>query len=237
MSHWFRSLTSTHQYSHLNSFLEYTAIHSPALFPRVNSLPWVYLFPVHILTRSLLLAVNPLILTCPLNILLENGFSNAAQKKDTAELYKNKWTIVQDDNNIAFGNHLTGWWFAFKVCGLGLVSDAWSFAKAARASGKFGGVAGVFAGVTSWKEKWNDINNDETKDIARKLIQNKLSRNLPRYVGNVKGSLHLEKTNSKRSRKTKRNVECSTSKMKDYRNTSKYDRQAASTSRSNQNIN
>jgi len=57
--------------------------------------------------------------------------------------------IVQADNNIALRNHLTGWWFAFKVCGLGLVSEAWSFEKAARASGKFGGVAGVFAGVTS----------------------------------------------------------------------------------------
>ena len=61
--------------------------------------------------------------------------------------------IVQADNNIALRNHLTGWWFAFRVCGLGLVSEAWSFEKAARASGKFGGVAGVFAGVTSWNEK------------------------------------------------------------------------------------
>lgn len=88
-------------------------------------------------------------------------------------------------------------------------------------------------------ERRNETTSTTTKpkDIARKLIQNKLSRNLPRYVGNVKGSLLLEKTNSKRSRKTKRSVECSTSKIKEYRNTSKYDRQAASTSRSNQNIN
>lgn len=79
--------------------------------------------------------------------------------------------IVQADNNIALRNHLTGWWFAFRVCGLGLVSEAWSFEKAARASGKFGGVAGVFAGVTSalcwlcegiaasWKNKLKAVSN------------------------------------------------------------------------------
>lgn len=60
-------------------------------------------------------------------------------------------------------NHLTGWWLAFKVCVLGLVSDAWSFENAAKASGKFGGVAGVFAGVTSWKEEWNDIKQQQNE--------------------------------------------------------------------------
>jgi len=78
--------------------------------------------------------------------------------------------IVQADNNIALRIHLTGWWFAFKVCGLGLVSEAWSFEKAARASGKFGGVAGVFAGVTSWKEEWKRLEFKVINEINMKIL-------------------------------------------------------------------
>lgn len=44
-----------------------------------------------------------------------------------------------------------GWWLVFKVCGLGLVLDVWSFEKVSKVFGKFGGVVGVFVGVISWK--------------------------------------------------------------------------------------
>ena len=59
---------------------------------------------------------------------------------------------MQAHNDVSLVNHLTGW-FVFRVCVLGLVSEACSLEKAAKASGKFGGVAGVLAGVTSLKEK------------------------------------------------------------------------------------
>ena len=46
-------------------------------------------------------------------------------------------------------NHLTVWFWFVLAFAVFFVSEACSFAKAAKASGKLGGVAGVFAGVTS----------------------------------------------------------------------------------------
>lgn len=52
------------------------------------------------------------------------------------------------------------------------------------------------------RNKTTDINNDK-KILLGRLIQNKLTQDLPRCVGNVKESLPLEKTNSKRSKTEK----------------------------------
>lgn len=133
--------------------------------------------------------------------------------------------IVQADNNIALRNHLTGWWFAFKVCGLGLVSEAWSFEKAARASGKFGGVAGVFAGVTSWKEKWKRIEFKVINEINMKIL---LRTWISKYTYRVvlimgRNRCLLEKQTQSGLEKEKRRMQINITRINSKEQISKYD--------------
>lgn len=133
--------------------------------------------------------------------------------------------IVQADNNITLRNHLTGWWFAFKVCGLGLVSEAWSFEKAARASGKFGGVAGVFAGVTSWKEKWKRIEFKVINEINMKIL---LRTWISKYTYRVvlimgRNRCLLEKQTQSGLEKEKRRMQINITRINSKEQISKYD--------------
>lgn len=133
--------------------------------------------------------------------------------------------IVQADNNIALRNHLTGWWFAFKVCGLGLVSEAWSFEKAARASGKFGGVAGVFAGVTSWKEKWKRLEFKVINEINMKIL---LRTWISKYTYRVvlimgRNRCLLEKQTQSGLEKEKRRMQINITRINSKEQISKYD--------------
>lgn len=133
--------------------------------------------------------------------------------------------IVQADNNITLRNHLTGWWFAFKVCGLGLVSEAWSFEKAARASGKFGGVAGVFAGVTSWKEKWKRLEFKVINEINMKIL---LRTWISKYTYRVvlimgRNRCLLEKQTQSGLEKEKRRMQINITRINSKEQISKYD--------------
>lgn len=133
--------------------------------------------------------------------------------------------IVQADNNITLRNHLTGWWFAFKVCGLGLVSEAWSFEKAARASGKFGGVAGVFAGVTSWKEKWKRLEFKVSNEINMKIL---LRTWISKYTYRVvlimgRNRCLLEKQTQSGLEKEKRRMQINITRINSKEQISKYD--------------
>lgn len=133
--------------------------------------------------------------------------------------------IVQADNNITLRNHLTGWWFAFKVCGLGLVSEAWSFEKAARASGKFGGVAGVFAGVTSWKEKLKRLEFKVINEINMKIL---LRTWISKYTYRVvlimgRNRCLLEKQTQSGLEKEKRRMQINITRINSKEQISKYD--------------